>query len=136
MFVLVPPAVERHLNRVHAPPRAVAERARALHQRLVIVDLHADSLLWARDLLERGRRGHVDVPRLTRGNVALQAFTVVTQTPRGLNIERNDDRTDNITLLALAQRWPPRTWTSLASARCTRPTAARDRGALPRAGWP
>ena len=39
-------------------------------------------------------------------------FTIVTKTPRSLNIERNDDRTDNIRLLALAQRWPVRTYSS------------------------
>jgi microsomal dipeptidase-like Zn-dependent dipeptidase len=77
------------------------------------VDLHADSLLWGRDLLARGARGHVDLPRLVEGNVAVQGFTVVTKTPRGLNIERNDDRSDDVTLLALAQLWPPRTWGSL-----------------------
>ena len=98
---------------MHAAPQAVSERARALHARLLVVDLHADSLLWRRDLLDRGRRGHVDLPRLQAGNVAVQGFTVVTQTPRGLNIDRNDDRTDNVTLLAIAQRWPPRTWGSL-----------------------
>ncbi|HEY5725157.1 MAG TPA: peptidase M19, partial [Methylomirabilota bacterium] len=67
--------MERHFNGVHAPPRAVSERARALHARLLIVDLHADSLLWGRDLLKRGTRGQVDVPRLLEGGVALQAFT-------------------------------------------------------------
>ncbi len=77
------------------------------------MDLHADSLLWGRDLLEHGRRGHVDLPRLLAGNVAVQGFTVVTQTPRGQNLWSNDDRTDNVTLLALVQRWPPRTWASL-----------------------
>ena len=96
-----------------APPRAVSERARSLHARLLIVDLHADSLLWGRDLMDKARRGHVDLPRLQAGNVAVQGFTVVTKTPRGQNLARNDDRTDNVTLLSLVQRWPPRTWTSL-----------------------
>jgi microsomal dipeptidase-like Zn-dependent dipeptidase len=53
------------------------------------------------------------VPRLLEGNVALQAFTVVTKSPRHLNIESNDDRSDNITLLAMAQHWPAATWFSL-----------------------
>ena len=57
--------------------------------------------------------GHVDIPRLIKGNIALQAFSVVTKTPRGANIERNSATTDNIRLLSVAQRWPPRTWTSL-----------------------
>jgi hypothetical protein len=64
-------------------------------------------------LLERSARGHVDIPRLIEGNVALQAFTVVTKTPRGMNIERNDADTDNITLLAIASRWPLAAWSSL-----------------------
>jgi pentatricopeptide repeat protein len=45
--------------------------------------------------------------------VALQAFTIVTKTPRGLNIESNDDKTDNITLLSIAELWPVSTWSSL-----------------------
>jgi len=84
-----------------------------LHGTLLIADLHADSLLWSRDLLERGTRGHVDIPRLIEGNIALQAFTIVTKSPRNQNIERNTGDTDNITLLAIAQRWPIRTWHSL-----------------------
>ena len=89
------------------------ERARALHETLGIVDLHADSLLWGRDLLVRADRGHVDVPRLIEGNVAVQVFAASTKSPRHLNIERNDDRTDDVILLALGSGWPPRTWRSL-----------------------
>jgi microsomal dipeptidase-like Zn-dependent dipeptidase len=55
----------------------------------------------------------VDVPRLQEGGVALQVFSVVSKTPWGLNIQRNDDRSDQVTLLALAQGWAPKTWTSL-----------------------
>lgn len=114
VLALAPARLERGFNtvppRVHPSPSA---RAIALHRRLTIVDLHADSLLWARDLGRRSDRGHVDVPRLIEGHVALQAFTVVTKTPRGLNVSRNDDRTDMITWLALVERWPPRTWGSL-----------------------
>lgn len=98
---------------INRPPYVASEKARALHQKLFIADLHADSLLWKRNLLERGARGHVDIPRLIEGNVALQAFTVVTKTPRGMNIESNDADTDNITLLAIASRWPVATWSSL-----------------------
>jgi len=39
---------------------------------------------------------------------------VVTKTPRNMNIEANTGDTDNITLLAILQAWPPRTWGSLA----------------------
>ncbi|WP_022729410.1 dipeptidase [Fodinicurvata sediminis] len=53
----------------------------ALHQSLFIADLHADTLKWNRDLLARGYAGHVDLPRLREGNVALQVFTMVTMSP-------------------------------------------------------
>ncbi|HEY8987993.1 MAG TPA: membrane dipeptidase, partial [Candidatus Limnocylindrales bacterium] len=84
-----------------------------LHERLTVVDLHADSLLWGRDLLQQGDRGHVDIPRLVEGNVALQVFAMPTKVPRNLNIERNDDRTDDIALVALIQGWPAATLRSL-----------------------
>jgi microsomal dipeptidase-like Zn-dependent dipeptidase len=113
-FGLVPQLVESTLNRVAASPSSsVSPQARALHGDLEIVDLHADSLLWGRDLLQRGSRGHADVPRLIAGNVALEVFTAVTKTPRGLNYKRNEANSDNIFWLALAQHWPPSTWNSL-----------------------
>ncbi len=96
-----------------APAPAPSARARALHRDLLVADLHADSLLWGRNLLRRSKQGHVDVPRLIEGNVALQVFAASTKSPRHLNIERNDDRSDDIILLALAQGWPPATWRSL-----------------------
>jgi microsomal dipeptidase-like Zn-dependent dipeptidase len=46
------------------------------------------------------------------GGVALVALAASTQVPRRANLERNDDRTDYVTLLALGQRWPRATWTS------------------------
>jgi microsomal dipeptidase-like Zn-dependent dipeptidase len=94
-------------------PVYLSPETRKLHDSLQIVDLHADSLLWGRDLLYRSNRGHVDVPRLLEGNVTLEVFTAVTKTPRGLNYEKNDANSDNIFWLALAQRWPLRTWSSL-----------------------
>ena len=95
------------------PPYHASDRALALHSRLWVADLHADSLLWGRDLLARSDRGHVDVPRLIEGNVALQVFAASTRSPRHLNLERNDDRSDDVILLALALGWPPATWRSL-----------------------
>ena len=106
-FFFAASVTERSLNPVILrPPYQVSERARQLHDKLFIADMHADALLWNRDLNEDSPIAQVDVPKLLRGNVALQAFTVVTKTPRGMNIERNDDSTDNILLLALAQRQP------------------------------
>jgi microsomal dipeptidase-like Zn-dependent dipeptidase len=112
-WALAPGIVERRMNRVTSASIPVSDRARAIHAKYFVADLHADTTLWDRDLLARGSRGHVDIPRLIEGGVALQAFTIVTRTPRGMNIERNSADTDNITLLAIAELWPLRTWTSL-----------------------
>jgi membrane dipeptidase len=90
-----------------------SDHARALHDSLWIADLHADSLLWGRDLLRAHRRGHVDLPRLIAGNVALQVFTVVSKVPFGINFSANSARSDMITPLTVLQRWPVATWSSL-----------------------
>ena len=113
-FFLLPLEVAGRLNRTHAPPPyRAADAATALHGTLRLADLHADSLLWARDLASRSSRGHLDLPRLLEAGVTLQVFSAVTKTPRFLNFERNDDSTDNIQALVFAQRWPRESWTSL-----------------------
>jgi len=105
---------ERRLNRVVDPgPYVVPPAAAAIHARLTIVDLHADSLLLGRNLLARSVRGHLDLPRMVAGNAALQVFAVATKVPRHLNIERNDDSSDDITLVAIGLGWPRPTWRSL-----------------------
>lgn len=95
------------------PPYTTSERARELHRTLKVVDLHADSLLWGRDLRRRGRQGQVDIPRLVEGNVALQVLAASTKVPRHASMEQNDERSDDVTRLAIAAGWPPRTWWSL-----------------------
>ena len=113
-YFQIPQLVDEDQNKVlKKPPYPASERALNLHQQLAIVDLHADSLLWGRDLLERGLYGQVDIPRLADGNVALQVFSMPTKTPRGVNVESNDNKSDNVFWLALAERWPIRTWNSL-----------------------
>ena len=84
--------VERRLNRVHqrGPYRASA-RAVELHRTLTVVDLHADSLLWGRDLRRRAGYGHVDIPRLIEGGIALIALAASTKVPVRPNLVRNDD---------------------------------------------
>ena len=113
-FALAPGIIERGMNRIDGKPLIpVSDEARALHETLTIVDLHSDTLLWDRDLLDRAERGHEDVPRMIDGNLALQVFSSVTKTPKGQNYEANSAETDNITGLAIAQLQPVRTWTSL-----------------------
>lgn len=112
-FGLAPVIVERSMNRVEPVSVRITPQARDLHRRLFVADMHADTLLWQRDLLDSGARGQVDLPRLEAGNVALQIFSSVTKTPKHQNYDANGADSDNITLLTIAQRQPPRTWTSL-----------------------
>lgn len=113
-FLATPALIDKNINQVYpVTSPAPSRQALALHRGLWIADLHADSLLWQRDLNQAGGRGHVDFPRLAQGNVALQAFSVVTKTPRKMNIDRNDGDSDNITALVMAQGLPPATWNSL-----------------------
>ena len=109
-----PGLIERSTNVVEIhEPWPLSEETRTFFDTLVVGDLHADTLLWGRDLLERAERGHVDIPRLDEGNVAVQVFAAVTKAPRGLNYESNTGDSDNITMLALLQGWPSSTWRSL-----------------------
>jgi microsomal dipeptidase-like Zn-dependent dipeptidase len=113
-FGFAPAIVESGMNKVVAAPLPrVTEQTRRLHATLQIADLHGDTLLWRRSLLDRASRGQVDLPRLIEGNVALQIFSSVTKTPKGQNYDSNGADTDNITLLTVAQLQPPATWTSL-----------------------
>lgn len=114
MHWVLPGQIEGSMNLVKAhAPYQIREDARALHESLFIADLHTDSLLWKRNLLKESAIGHVDVPRLQRGNLALQIFSATTKSPSGQNYEENSGDSDNITLLAVAQMWPVRTWTSI-----------------------
>jgi membrane dipeptidase len=98
---------DRRRNTVIGGRGAVSERSLELHATLRVVDLHADSLFWGRDLLVRSRSGHIDVPRLIDGNVALQGFAVATRVPRNVSMERNAEHSfDDVTLVALGLGWP------------------------------
>ena len=113
-FALAPGIIEKGINKIdgkHLP--AVSARAAALHGTLTIVDLHSDSLLWSRNFLDRADRGHMDLPRLEDGHVALQVLASTTKSPKGQNYDANSADTDNITGLVIAQLQPVRTWTSL-----------------------
>ena len=91
----------------------VNAKTQTFHDRLIIADLHADFLLWDRDFLTKNDYGLVDLPRMQEGNLSLQAFTIVSKVPKGINIHKNTADTDQITLLALAQHWPLKTLSSL-----------------------
>ena len=113
-FLFAPSYVDADMNRVDGKPLPeVSAEAMALHRTLTIVDLHSDSLLWKRNVLYRHDYGHMDLPRLNDGNVALQVFSSVTKTPANMNYDGNSGDSDNVTWLVFGQLQPLRTWTSL-----------------------
>jgi len=110
---ITPADIERSQNKVVPVPLNITTRAQALQAMLDVVDMHADSLLWQRDLLTRSDRGHVDLPRLIEGHYALQVFSSVTKSPAGQNYDANSADSDTITGLVKFQQQPEATWTSL-----------------------
>lgn len=113
-FTFGPGYLEKGLNRViEHEAYKISDEARELHASLTAADLHSDTLLWHRDVLDHGNRGHVDVPRLVEGRVAIQVFSTVTKAPKALNYEENTGDSDQITGAIILQRWPIRTWGSL-----------------------
>jgi len=113
-FAFGPGYLEKGINQViDHEVYEISEEARALHASLTAADLHSDTLLWHRDVLDHGNRGHVDIPRLVEGRVAVQVFSTVTKAPKALNYEENTGDSDQITGAVILQRWPIRTWGSL-----------------------
>jgi microsomal dipeptidase-like Zn-dependent dipeptidase len=100
--------LERFINRVEPVVLlGVSDEAQRIHDESFVVDLHADSLMFGRDLLARSTVGHVDLPRLQEGGVGLQMFTAVTKAPFGFDIHQTDrDDIDLLTVGAIAQRSP------------------------------
>lgn len=94
-------------------PHQVSQEAKTLHKNLFIADLHADQLLWNRDLNSSTSYGHMDLERLQKGNMGIQVFSSVTKVPYSKNYQSNDDGSNIIDLLVKVQRWPFKTWDSL-----------------------
>ena len=114
VFGFGPGYLEKGLNQViEHEAYEISDKARTLHASLTAADLHSDTLLWHRDVLDHGNRGHVDIPRLVEGRVAVQVFSTVTKAPKALNYEENTGDSDQITGAVILQRWPIRTWGSL-----------------------
>jgi membrane dipeptidase len=112
-FAITPGKIDRSQNKVVPVHLGITPAAQALQTTLDVADMHADSLLWKRDLLERSDHGHVDLPRLIDGHYALQVFSSVTKSPKGQNYDSNDADSDTVTGLTIIDLQPPRTWSSL-----------------------
>jgi len=107
-FFVIGGRAERWANTVvRVPLPEVGPAAEALHRASFVVDLHADSLLFGRDLLLRSEVGHVDLPRLQEGGVALQVFGTVSKFPLSFELHENSGQgPDVLTVLGLANRNP------------------------------
>lgn len=114
-FGVMPTQVDKAANRADPGDLdlSVGAAALALHETLNVVDLHADPLLWRRDLLKEHDYGHVDIPRLVQGNVAVQVFAAATKSPANQNYDSNPSDSDMLTSLMVANLQPPATWGSL-----------------------
>ena len=105
--VIGPSILERSENHtLQAGPYHVSAEAAALQRTLLVADLHADTLMWGRNILEPSKAGLIDLPRLVEGNVGIQVFTVFSTIPRHLNIDRNEDTSDLIPYIGMLQGWP------------------------------
>ena len=113
--LIVPGKVDKDFNTSSLlPPYQISARAQNVYDNLPFVaDLHCDALLWKRNLLKKHDFGHVDIPRMIEAKMSLQAFTIVSKTPKNMNFDNNTGDTDNITTLFIAEGRPLKTWFSL-----------------------
>jgi microsomal dipeptidase-like Zn-dependent dipeptidase len=94
------------------PPYRVDAATQALHARLYVADMHADTLLAGRDPLQAVGHGQLDLPRMQQGGVRLQVFSIVTNMPLCPGFEHCAREPNLVALLAVAQGWPVRSWVS------------------------
>ena len=105
---IVPKIVDKQHNQIRTkPPYVVSAEIQELYNNLsFIADMHCDALLWKRDLLNDNDFGQVDIPKMIKANIGLQAFTIVTKSPKDQNFDQNTGDTDNISSLFFAQGRP------------------------------
>lgn len=108
ILYLIGQNIERFINRVEPhvlPP--VSDHARTLHRASFVLDMHADTTLMRRDLLELSEFGHVDLPRLVQGGVGLQFFTVPTKVPFSWDIHTTSEGDPDVLRVLGTLRWGP-----------------------------
>jgi microsomal dipeptidase-like Zn-dependent dipeptidase len=114
--LLVSIILDKQMNLVeYNDPRVLSDKAKEIYNSLeFIADLHCDALLWDRDLTKQLDYAHLDFPRMQQARMSLQAFTVVTKSPKGQNFKSNSaDAFDKITMLNFVQGHLPDKWFSL-----------------------
>lgn len=111
---ILPGIIDKKINtNTLSPPYKVSKEARQLFDSLEFVsDLHCDALLWKRNLLKKNNFGSVDIPRLIEGKVTLQAFTIVSKVPFGINFQSNPESSDMLVPHSIFSGRMPKTWFS------------------------
>jgi len=110
-FLFAGTLADRSMNTVTSfGPYTVSDEGRNLAAESFVSDLHADPLLWDRDLLAHNDHGQVDLPRLLDGDVAFQVFGIVTKSPVGQNFDANPSNTDQLIPLVMASGYPVEAW--------------------------
>ncbi len=105
--------LEGWLNRVRPEPLpAISPAVQRLHHNSLVIDLHCDSLLFGRDLRRRSDVGHVDLPRLQVGNVAIQVFAAATRIPLSFNVNRTPAHLPDLLRLAGVAQGSRMAWLS------------------------
>jgi membrane dipeptidase len=105
--------LEQHGNPVATPPPYQVDAiALAVHRRLFVADLHADTLLSGRDVRKANDYGQLDLPSLRAGRVGLQVFSIVTNMPFCRDFVGCHRYPNLVAAVAVMQGWPLETWMS------------------------
>ncbi len=114
--LIVPPIIDKQHNQIREiPPYKFSNEASDVYNSLEFVgDMHCDALLWKRDLLKDNSFGQVDIPKMLHSNIGIQAFTIVTKSPKNQNFDKNSGNSDNISALYWAQGRPTNSLTKRA----------------------
>jgi membrane dipeptidase len=106
--------LEERIRNRHTEPRDAqpSEAALKLVRENPPIDLHADSLLWSRNLLEESELGHADIPRWQKGNFGTQVFSTVSHAAFGTSQRVLLGGFDIFNIHCLWNCWPAKTLTS------------------------
>ncbi len=117
---IVPKIIDKQHNQIRVKaPYVVSEKTQKIYENLsFIADMHCDALLWDRNLLKNNNYGQVDIPKMIKANIGLEAFTIVTKSPKNQNFDKNTGETDNISSLFLVQGRPTSSLTERAVLQC------------------
>jgi len=118
--IFVPSIFDKKHNAIRQKaPYIVSNKTQKVYDNIpFIADMHCDALLWKRNLLKNNNFGQVDIPKMLEANIGIQAFTIVTKSPKGQNFDKNTGDSDNISALYFVQGRPTSSLTKRAISQC------------------